>query len=111
MYCPWLHKWIDRLSNIKWLLAPQRIVIACSIIALIGVGFEYGPDLPGCGGPLLPTPTVRPTDAPPATATVAPTTPSTSTPRPTLVPTPLSTPVSPLPTATPPQSPVPGAGE
>ena len=109
MYSPWLHKWIDRLTNIKWLLAPQRIVIACFIIALIGVGFEYGPDLPGCGGPLLPTPT--PTVPPPATATVAPTTPSTSTPRPTLVPTPLSTPVSPLPTATPPQSPVPGAGE
>ena len=109
MYCPWLHKWIDRLSNINWLLAPQRIVIFCAIIALIGVGFEYGPSLPGCGGPPLPTATPTPMVPPPATATVAPTTPSTSTPRPTLVPTPLSTPVSPLPTLSP--VPTPGAGE
>jgi len=97
MYSPWLHKWIDRLTNIKWLLAPQRIVIACFIIALIGVGFEYGPDLPGCGGPLLPTPT--PTV--PATPTVSATA--------TLEPTEPSTPVSPLPTLSP--VPTPGAGE
>ena len=73
MYCPWLHKWIDRLSNINWLwlLAPQRIVVVCFIITLIGVGFEYGPSLPGCGGPVLPTPTATPTV--PATATPEPT--------------------------------------
>ena len=99
MYCPWLHKWIDRLSNINWLwlLAPQRIVVVCFIITLIGVGFEYGPSLPGCGGPIspLPTPTARPT-AVPATPTV----PATATPGPT--PTMPESPVSPLET--------PGAG-
>ena len=101
MYWPWLHKWIDRLSSTTWLLAPRRIVIYCAIIALIGVGFEYGPSLPGCGGPPLPTPTAtaRPTIAP---ATMTVTVPATATP------------VSPLPTPLPPASPLetpPWAGE
>ena len=85
MYSPWLHKWIDRLSNIgkrlrgafAWLFAPQRIVIACFIIALIGVGFEYGPSLPGCGGPIspLPTPTVTATPEPTPTLPLPPVSP------------------------------------
>ena len=109
MYCPNLHKWIDRLSNIgkllrgafTWLLAPQRIVIFCFLIALVGVSFEYGPDLPGCGGPPLPTPPATV----PATATVPP----SATPEPTVTPTPEPTPTLPLS----PVSPLgtPGAGE
>ena len=108
MYSPILHKLIEWASNIidwcinafTWLFAPKRLVVICLIIAVIGAASEYGPDLPGCGGPPLPTPPATV----PATATVPP----SATPEPTVEPTPGPTPTMPESPASPLQTP--GAG-
>jgi len=108
MYSQILHKLIEWASSFidwcinafTWPFAPKRLAVICLIIAAIGVSAEYGPSLPGCGGPVLPTPTVRPTVAPPTATATAP--------EPTPGPTPGPTPTMPESPASPLQTP--GAG-
>jgi len=65
----WLIKLLDKIVTkcakaLAWLAAPQRLVVFCLIVALIGAANEYGGLLPGCGGPVSPLPTPLPPASP-----------------------------------------------
>jgi len=95
MYWPDLHRlidWLTRACDFVLFALTKYFPIVIIAIALVVLAVTDGSGLlPGCGGPVLPTPTVRPTVAPPtATATV----PVTATPGPT--PTMPESPASPL---------------
>jgi len=76
MYWPDLHRlidWLTRACDFVLFALTKYFPIVIIAIALVVLAVTDGSGLlPGCGGPVLPTPTVRPTVAPP-TATPEPT--------------------------------------
>jgi len=72
MYWPDLVKFLERIDAVitwcgkalAWLVSSQGIAVTCLVIGAIAVCIAYGPNAPGCGGPVSPVPTPVPPASP-----------------------------------------------